>query len=302
MIKVDDFKRFKEISWKFKAVEVIVNNIRANVSRIWSDLPALIRNIDGDHTVKKLIDPLYKDIVKSCKQLNMLPVKYNRLMKEIIRKLQAIGAFINYPYMHDAVAERFNEAEVISTSVDEIFELVKTKLDIKPTDIDITKPNVIEIYIISQAKIDTTIIFLTTCKEYIDNLMKTNISGKSSSEQECVASIKKALEDTSTILDQFVDNIKKLRDFFEVQIGNVIETLNDLLIEIEIDEKRKEDIINQVKANELYNTLATAYHLIKPNNAFKKLMDNRSKSNEESKNPSDQQLIEDNKQILVDVK
>ena len=54
------------------------------------------------------------------------------------------------------------------------------------------------------------------------------------------------------------------------------------MIEVSIDDSRKLEIINQVKACELYNTLATAHQVIKPNDAFRKLMGNR-KEDQQSK-------------------
>lgn len=275
MIRDDYFRKFQQVGWKFKGVEIVVSNVRANVSRIWSDLPAMLRNPNGQPVVKKLIDPLYKDIIKSCAEISKLPVKYNRLMKSIIKRLQSIGAFINNPFVSDKVAEKVAEAEVINKTIDEIFENVKNKLDIKPTDIDITTPNVIEIYIISEAKIDVTISFLESCREYLDNIIDRQKASGSKVEIEFLSEILSTMNDASNAIQSFIEKITELKEFFKKQTGVVIETLNDLMLDIKIEDSRKEEIINQVKACELYGSLSTVHRIIKPNAAFLRLMDNR---------------------------
>ncbi len=275
MLKQNEFDRFYEASWKFQAVDMIIKKLRGNISRIWDGIPPLLKNISGQESFTTLFAPLYKKINESGKDLDKCSREFSKLFKEVIHKLQKYGVFINNPFSVDTLALKVKQGNVVTETVESIFEDVKNQFNLKPTDIDITKPNVAEIYIITKAKINATITFLEGSRKVLNGILSSANTVKVGSEFSVEESVKNTIEQTNKSFDVFVEALKQLEQKIIDEEANLGKVLEDVNISFSLSDERKEEITQQVKYCEIYDTYREVLMMMKPNAAFNKLMGNR---------------------------
>lgn len=279
MLKNNEFDRFYEVSWKFEGVDIVVKKLRGNISRIWNDVPALLKNINGHSKFTELFNPLYKEITKSANKVDKCSVQFHRLFKKTIVRLQKYGVFINNPFTVDTLGLRVKQGNCVTETVHNIFEDVKKEMNLVPTDIDISKPNVFEIYIIAQAKIDATIIFLEACRKELNGIVKNSNTVKQDTHGTMFDEVGQAIEETNKSFDEFIATIKKLYDHLSAEVVELNKVLDETNISFSVPEERKQQIIQQVRYCEIYDTYALTLMMLKPNEAFNRLMGNRTSEN-----------------------
>ncbi len=279
MIKSNEFDRFYEVSWKFEAVDLVVKKLRGNISRIWNDIPALLKNINGQGKFQELFNPLYKELNKAAAKVDKCSTQFHRLFKKTINRLQKYGVFINNPFTVDTLGLRVKQGNVVTETVMDIFEEVKKEFHLTPTDIDISKPNVFEIYIIAQAKIDATIIFLEACRKELNSIVKNSNTVKQDAEGSMFADVANAIEETNKSFDEFIAAMKALYDKLSAEVAELNKVLDETNISFSITDERKQEIIQQVRYCEIYDTYSQALMLLKPNEGFNRLMGNRTSEN-----------------------
>ncbi len=300
MLKKDEFDRFYETSWKFQAVDIVIKKLRGNISRIWDDIPPLLKNISGRNEFTELFAPLYAKISESGRDLDKCSREFSRLFKDVIHKLQKYGVFINNPFSVDTLALKVKQGNVVTETVEGIFQDVKTQFNLKPTDIDITKPNVAEIYIIAKAKINATICFLEGSRKVLNSILTNANTVKIGSEFSIEERVKSTVEQTNKSFDTFVDALKKLEEKIIQEESNLSKLLEDVNISFSLSDERKEEITQQVKYCEIYNTYKEVLMMMKPNEAFNRLMGNRTEeksvySKVEPVNPVEAKVLIENK-------
>ncbi len=279
MLKSNEFDRFYEVSWKFEAVDFVVKKLRGNISRIWNDIPPLLKNINGQAKFNELFTPLYKEISKSAAKVDKCSRQFHRLFKKVINRLQKYGVFINNPFTVDTLGLRVKQGNCVTETVQNIFLDVKKELNLVPTDIDISKPNVFEIYIIAQAKIDTTIVFLEACRNVLNSIIKNSTTVKESNPDAVFAEVAASVDETNKSFDEFITAMKNLSDKLNQEVADLNRVLDETNISFSVSEERKNEIIQQVRYCEIYDTYAQVLMILKPNEGFNKLMGNRTSEN-----------------------
>lgn len=276
MVSYTEFRRFYEIGWKIKSLIMVMNQLKLEISRIWSGIPYISRKKIGIEKVNKIFDTVNKSIRSSINELYTLSGQYNKIYRNIVVTLQNLGVFVNKNFSEDLLKMRVDEANVTTEVVEQLLENISHALNIpKNLDKGIDDPNIIDLFMINKVRVDIVMTIIKEVKKMFNEILNTTNDVNDRADKEIVEKIRSSVEKTNKSFDDIINEIPQLHGLFDAVIDNVIGTLKSAFIEVSVESNRKELITEVIGYSDLSDIYRILRGSLKHDNSFAKLLENR---------------------------
>lgn len=276
-----EYNRLTEVyscSWGFKTAEIITKALKANVSRIWNDLPFTLKKIENHDELKAIFQPLYDNLSNVASKLDFMSFELNKSIKNGVRKLQEIGAFINDRLLQDQVAVQKEKFDVIDNMCKKVFINTLKQYDLYGREPEPYTPTVMESYIILKERAKLCVVIIEECKSIIDNCLNKYEENQKGHQSELLEKFKIIVADIKKCYDDFAKYIEQLVSIFDKGTQDVVGMMHELCIKIpeNLDDKKlyEGNILIEIKY-----TYGSVYETNKPGEAFKTLYERQKKEN-----------------------